>query len=125
MNAPARIQGRFAPGTSGNGHGRPKGFAGLARAIRERTCDGEALLDFALKVLQSDAEETRDRIAALQWLGDRGWGKALQAVELSLESAQPAANYDMSKLSVEERRELLGKIRALKSGEGTPDDHEE
>ena len=95
--------GRFAPGVSANPAGRPKG---LASAVRERTKDGKLLLDFMLDMLQGkpiDMEtvipatvpgeppqtlkfqrtpEARDRLAAAFWLGDRGWGKPLQQVDV-------------------------------------------
>ena len=90
----------FMPGQSGNPAGRPKGLASL---VRERTKDGKILLDFMVDVLQGkpqkvdlvipgpDGEkrvtvektpEVRDRIEAVKWLGDRGWGKPLQQVDM-------------------------------------------
>jgi hypothetical protein len=119
VTAIARTQGgKFAPGTSANVSGRPKGWAGLAKAIRDQTSDGQALLDYALKVLGSDNEETRDRLAALAWLSDRGWGKPMQAVELSLDQGQPAASYDWSRMPLAERKEMLAKIEALRLADG-------
>jgi hypothetical protein len=85
-----RVVGRpFKPGASGNPRGRPKGFG---KRIRELTQDGEELIDIALKVARGeltvstpvgkdadmiDLEPTaRERMDAVKWLADRGWGRA-------------------------------------------------
>jgi hypothetical protein len=39
------------PGRLGNQTGRPRGFAGLAAYIKERTNDGRRLADFAIDLL--------------------------------------------------------------------------
>lgn len=73
--------GRFQPGASGNPRGRPKSMGAL---IRSATNDGQEMVDFALAVMRGravtiDGEEVavqvKERLAALAWLADRGWGK--------------------------------------------------
>lgn len=86
---------RFGEGQPRNLGGRPKG---LMQAVRAQTKDGKELVNFALDVLRGkslgkfkrklfDQEtevevfpETRDRLEALKWLSDRGFGKPVQEV---------------------------------------------
>ncbi len=116
MNAsPRDPSGRFLPGASPNPSGKPAGFRGLARKIKDETRNGDELVEFAVKVLRNETAETRDRLAALQWLSDRGFGKPLQSIELSADvAAHQAPQYDWSRLSIEERKELLAKIAAVR-----------
>jgi len=82
-SAPRRVVGRpFRPGQSGNPGGRPRGLAGR---IREATREGADLVTFAMRVLNGETRGVtmRDRLEALYWLADRGWGKPVQSVELS------------------------------------------
>lgn len=79
----------FPKGVSGNPGGRPKGFAA---SIRRKTRDGEELISLALKVLRGKLSVTgqdregnamkveptiKERLEAMKWLADRGWGRAL------------------------------------------------
>ena len=73
----------WVKGQSGNPSGRPKSFASL---IRAKSVEGEKLVRFAFKVL--DGKEVNGvkpsielSFRALEWLADRGWGKAVQNVE--------------------------------------------
>jgi len=80
---PHRVVGRpFQPGVSGNPGGRPRG---LASRIRGATRDGADLVTFAMDVLNAKIPGVtmRDRLEALQWLSDRGWGKPTVSVELT------------------------------------------
>lgn len=74
------VNGRFLPGNNANPGGRPKGFAAM---IREQTGGGKELVDFALKILRSRLEDTRVRLQAMEWLADRGFGKAVQSHEVT------------------------------------------
>ena len=72
----------FLPGQSGNPGGRPKG---LARRVRELVGDsGELILEFMVEVLGDETARMADRLEAARWLADRGFGKAVQAVEIDL-----------------------------------------
>jgi hypothetical protein len=68
--------GRFAPGNK-VATGKPKGLAEKARAA----CgNGDELVAFMARVYKDEGAEMRDRIKAVEWLADRGWGKAIQTV---------------------------------------------
>jgi hypothetical protein len=70
----------WLPGVSGNPGGRPKGLAAL---VRQETQDGAELVAFMLRVLRSKRTPLRQKMEAVAWLADRGFGKALQQMELS------------------------------------------
>jgi hypothetical protein len=68
------------PGQSGNPGGKPQGLAKLAR---EAVGDGAELVQFMTAILRGEAKslgvrqlQLRDRMAAAQWLSERGWGRA-------------------------------------------------
>ncbi len=63
---------RFAPGTSGNPGGRPKG---IAATVRENTSP-DALVAILLAVAEDPRAKPAERIAAVRELLDRGYGKA-------------------------------------------------
>jgi hypothetical protein len=70
----------FPPGRSANPGGRPKGIGSL---VREQTRDGAELVAFMLAVLRGRKKAPlRLRMEAAAWLADRGFGKALQQVEV-------------------------------------------
>ena len=72
----------FLPGQSGNPGGRPRG---LARRVREVVGDnGERIIEFMVTVLGDEQARTADRLQAAMWLADRGFGKAVQAVEIDV-----------------------------------------
>ena len=71
----------FKPGTSGNPGGRPKGAAGFAERIRQATKEGQDLMAWALAIARNP--KAKDRMAAIKWLGDRGWGTAPQEITIT------------------------------------------
>jgi hypothetical protein len=84
----------------------PKRSAMLARLVRSHTGDGVALVEFALRVMKGEEKEKsvrlvkdeksgerievtvdlppalEDRMEAMKWLADRGWGRAVETIEL-------------------------------------------
>lgn len=105
---PARdAQGRLLPGNTANPLGRPGGSKGFAALIREQSKEGAELVDVAFQVLRGElvrrewmgASEgplevmvtptVKESLDALKWLADRGWGKAVETVELSGPDGQP------------------------------------
>jgi hypothetical protein len=78
----AKVVGRpFPRGTSGNPSGRPRG---LTRRVRELVGDGEAIIQFLIDTMNDPTVRRRDRLDAARMLFDRGWGRPLQAVDLSV-----------------------------------------
>lgn len=88
--------GKWKPGQSGNPSGRPKG---LMKVVQEKTNDGKTLVDIALGIATGELtiKETfydgagvehekerlpshKDRMVAVEWLADRGFGKSVETV---------------------------------------------
>jgi hypothetical protein len=81
-----QIKPRFGPGVSGNPLGPKKpGERNLFAYIQRKSKGGRELADFAFKVIRGEVERTsvRDRLTALQWLTDRGYGKAMEKVDVT------------------------------------------
>ena len=59
-------------------------------AIRAQTRDGEELVRFMLEVLRGNLPDARlrDRMAAAEWLADRGFGRPVQAVGVAMTSPE-------------------------------------
>lgn len=108
---------RWRPGQSGNPAGRPRNATLLARAIRDQTGNGDELVEFALATLRDASVRRRDRLDALRWLADRGFGAAPLVVEVSSGDEPPAANYDaLDAAELELLVALLDKIEAPPAG---------
>ncbi len=75
---PQRINGRFAPGVSGN----PGGVSEARREMQElaRLHSVEAI-ETAVMIMRTSKSET-NRLVAVNMLLDRGWGRTKQSVEV-------------------------------------------
>ncbi|MDE2106219.1 MAG: hypothetical protein KGL39_53865 [Patescibacteria group bacterium] len=120
---------RFGEGQKGNPGGRPKGFGSL---IRDLTDDGAELTGIALNIARGkmSIQQTsfvtgdtfdvvpnfKERMEAIKWLSDRGWGKPTETVE------HRNAQQEIEKLTDAELAEQLerhAKLRRAKSkGDG-------
>ena len=73
---------QFQPGSAGNPGGRPKSFANYIRTL---SLDGEKLVDKVWSILQhpkgKGLQAQKLQLDCIEWLADRGWGKAVQNVE--------------------------------------------
>ena len=96
----------WKPGQSGNPSGRPKSALGIARAIRKQTGDGAELVAFYLEVFRDEDEPVILRMKAAEWLADRGWGKAMQSIDVAVQAMPIDASAVMARLSTEALREL-------------------
>jgi hypothetical protein len=84
---------KFKPGQSGNPGGRPKGFASTVQDKCGK--DGKKLVEAACLLAWGTPAEVRAffgeavkrdgkvRLTAIQFLADRGYGKAVETVEVS------------------------------------------
>lgn len=79
------------PGEVRNPGGRP--FS-LMRLAREKTNDGQELIDFALRVLrgQEPNSSVKNKLAAMAFLAERGWGKPIQPI-VTKDDSGPPKNY--------------------------------
>lgn len=101
---PGGVIGRgFLPGRSGNPGGRPRG---LARRVQELVGDsGEAIAAFMYDVMSDERARTTDRLDAARWLADRGFGRAVLAVDVG--STQEAWSDFIKRLSTEDLQTIL------------------
>jgi hypothetical protein len=72
------IKGRFVRGVSGNPAGRPK--SRLPELIRQKTNDGQVILDAVFKIL-TKSHSDRARMQAAEFMRDTGFGKPAQQLE--------------------------------------------
>lgn len=100
------VTGRFLPGNTANPAGRPKGLAAMVQA---ETRDGAEVVAYMLRVLRDERQPTALRMAAGQWLADRGFGKAVQTVELDASVNATVNTVDPVR---EKIREVLTRDRA-------------
>ena len=65
--------------------------------------DGRTIAAFLLTVMSDEGERTRDRLEAARLLSDRGWGKAVQAVDMDVTQRE----FDFSHYSTEDLETLI------------------
>jgi hypothetical protein len=102
--------GHFAVGVSGNPGGRPKGLASI---IRDRTFDGQELVDFYTSVFRGEKIDgvkptLKLRMEAATWLTDRGFGKPMQSIQMA---AQERSNDPLEAFNGLTKEELLAMYR--------------
>lgn len=99
----------FVKGRSGNPGGRCKAAGEMARMIREETKGGRELVTYALQVYRDPSSTEANRRWAHDWLSDRGFGRALQAVDLQVVSDMSIDDegIDYTKLTAAELDEII------------------
>lgn len=120
-------RGRFAKGTSGNPGGRPKLLAELKEKIQAR---GDELVDklFAIAFEQPKARKVgrrvvldgaspKERVMAIEKLLAYGYGKPVQAVELSGPGGGPVRTSAIDNLTSGERRKRIRELLTLAAAE--------
>lgn len=109
---------RFEPGQSGNPGGKPKTLKELKDRIQRRGLD---LVDALFEIVDGLPEREgrsvvgpshADRYHCAKELLDRGYGRTLQAVELTGKGGGPLEGRDMSDMTSGERRERLRELLA-------------
>ena len=106
--------GHFAKGVTGNPGGRPKG---LAAYIREQTNDGEDLVNKVMHILQhpngKGLAAQKLQLECIQWLADRGFGKASQLVAHT--GVISHSENVLANMSVEDLQALVVNGRAIQA----------
>jgi len=110
--------GSFAPGTKTGG--RPKGFAGVAKAIGAITNDGQDLVDWALAVWKDAAVPMSMRWDAFQWLSDRYFGKPANTIDLNATMNRPSNARELAFLSEEDLEDIDRRFLAAKQRAAQP-----
>lgn len=83
--------------------------------IQAETNDGAELVAYMLAVLRNPRQPTPFRMAAAQWLADRGFGKAVQTLEADIAVDASVTHHEALRAHVEESdverltRALLGR----------------
>jgi hypothetical protein len=97
-----------------NRSGRPRSGTAFSEIGRERISP-EKVLELAERVINDESISPRERLAAVMPVIDRIYVRPPTQLEASL-SPGPASDYNVDRLSTDEKRELLASIRRLKAG---------
>ena len=111
----ATLKPRWKKGESGNPTGRPKRNREITLYISEKTDEGRALVDQLCEMAVSPKVNPRDRIRAIEMLLDRGFGKAVQPIEVG---GEVSVHRDISGFSDVELMELVDLRRRVREGDG-------
>jgi hypothetical protein len=77
------------------------------RRVRELVGDdGEAIAAFMFELMNDEKARNADRIEAAKWLGDRGFGRSVQGLEIELGANQQPA-LDVRQFSSEDLEVLI------------------
>ena len=108
--APRRINGKFAPGASGN----PGGVSEVRREMQElaRLHSVEAI-ETAVRIMRTGKSET-NRLMAVTIILERAWGKPKQDVEITNQGATLEEMLKAIWYSRDENRETPSDIKVIK-----------
>jgi len=128
------VKWRVKPGEVRNPLGNNGGWNAIAIEIRKRSGNGLELVQFFFSVMRGEPMKlkradgkmsrgrpvhprTQDRIAAAQWLSDRGWGRAREIVELVGDQTSDELRREMLARLTDSDRDLL--LTLLERAAGT------
>ena len=83
MEESSRINGRFAPGNSGNPGGRPKQNYVISDLARSHT---ELAIETLAEIAANQKAPPAARVSASEALLNRGWGKPAQSLDAKIEN---------------------------------------
>ena len=102
---------QFQPGRSGNPGGRPKLGVALAEKVRKATKEGNTLVRLLVEIADGGLEaKISDRLAAVDMLLSRGWGKSVSQVEVT---ADVQVQHSLTDFNIVELRELVAMRKKL------------
>lgn len=94
-----------------NPRGRPPVGESLANALRSRF-PPDRIAELAEK-LATTADSEQVRLSALQLIAERAHGKVTTTIDASVSNGSESPTRDWSALSIEDRRDLLARLRAV------------
>ena len=107
---------QWVPGKSGNPTGRPKLGTALAEKVRKATRDGGSLIRLLTDIAGGHLPEAKvsDRLAAADILLNRGWGKAIQQVDMDVDVN---ITHHLDAFTTQQLRDLLSLQQEVKGEE--------